>query len=166
MYLSGSICCVKVSTFLKSAGGDSRCRQRRFFAFRAVVDSDDWPGGAKCARQGDPVRGSNYRLDEACNRRDATPARDTGGFNRENGITPQTIVKPIESTLITASEADYFKVPSEVEEIEDYSPANIEATIARLEVEMRAAAKRFEFERAAELRDRIKVLRERELQVM
>jgi excinuclease ABC subunit B len=87
-------------------------------------------------------------------------------FNRENGITPQTIVKPIEATLITASEADYFKVPSEVEDIEDYSPANIEATIARLEVEMRAAAKRFEFERAAELRDRIKVLRERELQVM
>jgi len=87
-------------------------------------------------------------------------------FNRENGITPQTIIKPIEATLITASEADYFKVPSEVEEIEDYSPANIEATIARLEVEMRASAKRFEFEKAAELRDRIKVLRERELQVM
>jgi excinuclease ABC subunit B len=87
-------------------------------------------------------------------------------FNRENGITPQTIVKPIEATLITASEADYFKVPSEVEEIEDYSPANLEATITRLEVEMRGAAKRFEFERAAELRDRIKVLRERELQVM
>ena len=87
-------------------------------------------------------------------------------FNRENGITPQTIVKPIEATLITASEADYFKAPSEVEEIEDYSPANLEATIARLEVEMRGAAKRFEFEKAAELRDRIKVLRERELQVM
>ncbi|HET6973334.1 MAG TPA: excinuclease ABC subunit UvrB, partial [Pyrinomonadaceae bacterium] len=87
-------------------------------------------------------------------------------YNRENGITPQTIVKPIEATLITASEADYFKMPSEVEEIEDYSPAKIEATITRLEVEMRAAAKRFEFEKAAELRDRIKVLRERELQVM
>ena len=87
-------------------------------------------------------------------------------FNRENGITPQTIVKPIEATLITASEADYFKAPSEIEEIEDYSPANLEATITRLEVEMRAAAKRFEFEKAAELRDRIKVLRERELQVM
>ncbi|HEX3184633.1 MAG TPA: excinuclease ABC subunit UvrB [Pyrinomonadaceae bacterium] len=86
-------------------------------------------------------------------------------YNRENGIIPQTIVKPIEATLITASEADYFKVPSEIEDIEDYSPANIEATIARLEVEMRGAAKRFEFERAAELRDRIKVLRERELQV-
>ena len=86
-------------------------------------------------------------------------------YNRENGITPRTIVKAIESTLITASEADYFKVPIELGEIEDYSPANIEATIARLELEMRGAAKRFEFEKAAELRDRIKVLRERELQV-
>jgi excinuclease ABC subunit B len=85
-------------------------------------------------------------------------------FNRENGITPQTIIKPIEATLITPSEADYFKVPTEVDQIEDYSPENIEATIERLEFEMRAAAKRFEFERAAELRDRIKVLRERELQ--
>jgi excinuclease ABC subunit B len=86
-------------------------------------------------------------------------------YNRENGITPRTIVKAIESTLITASEADYFKVPIELGDIEDYSPANIEATIARLELEMRGAAKRFEFEKAAELRDRIKVLRERELQV-
>jgi excinuclease ABC subunit B len=86
-------------------------------------------------------------------------------FNRENGITPQTIIKPIEATLITASEADYFKLPTELDQIEDYSPANIEATIARLEVEMRGAAKRFEFEKAAELRDRIKVLRERELQL-
>jgi len=86
-------------------------------------------------------------------------------YNRENGITPRTIVKAIESTLITASEADYFKVPIELESIEDYSPANIEATITRLELEMRGAAKRFEFEKAAELRDRIKVLRERELQV-
>jgi excinuclease ABC subunit B len=86
-------------------------------------------------------------------------------YNEEQGITPMTIVKPIESTLITASEADYFKVPTELDEIEDYSPANIEATIIRLEAEMRGAAKRFEFERAAELRDRIKVLRERELQM-
>jgi len=84
-------------------------------------------------------------------------------YNEEQGITPMTIVKPIESTLITASEADYFRVPTELDDIEDYSPANIEATIARLGTEMRGAAKRFEFERAAELRDRIKVLREREL---
>ncbi len=87
-------------------------------------------------------------------------------FNRENGITPQTIVKPIEATLISASEADYFKVPTEIDEIEDYAPEHLAATIARLEVEMRAAAKRFEFERAAELRDRIKVLQARQLQLV
>jgi len=84
-------------------------------------------------------------------------------YNEEQGIVPMTIVKPIESTLITASEADYFKVPTDIEDIDDYSPENLEATIAKLEVDMRAAAKRFEFERAAELRDRIKVLRDREL---
>jgi len=86
-------------------------------------------------------------------------------YNREQGITPQTIVKPIEATLITASEADYFKSPVELENIDDYSAENLETTIARLETEMRRAAKQFEFERAAELRDRIKVLRERELQL-
>ena len=53
----------------------------------------------------------------------------------------------------------------ETERAEDYLPENIEATISRLEKEMRGAAKHFEFERAAELRDRIKALRERELQL-
>jgi excinuclease ABC subunit B len=84
-------------------------------------------------------------------------------YNREHNITPQTIIKSIESTLVTAYEADYFKVPLELESIEDYTAANIEATIARLQHEMRAAAKNLEFERAAELRDRIKYLRDREL---
>jgi excinuclease ABC subunit B len=86
-------------------------------------------------------------------------------YNREQGITPMTIVKPIEATLVTAAEADYFKVPIELDSIEEYTAANIEATITRLGLEMRGAAKRFEFEKAAELRDRIKVLRERELQL-
>lgn len=86
-------------------------------------------------------------------------------FNREQGITPQTIVKPIEATLVTAYEADYFKVPLDLDEQEEYSPEQLEGTIKRLDADMREAAKRFEFERAAELRDRIKYLRERELQV-
>ncbi|HEX8147367.1 MAG TPA: excinuclease ABC subunit UvrB [Pyrinomonadaceae bacterium] len=84
-------------------------------------------------------------------------------YNREHGITPTTIIKSIESTLVTAYEADYFKVPLDLETMDDYTAANIEATIARLEHEMRAAAKALEFERAAELRDRVKYLREREL---
>src|SRR3954470_5264588 len=86
-------------------------------------------------------------------------------YNAEHGITPQTIVKAIEATLVTAYEADYFKVPLNLEEYEEYTRENIDATILRLEAEMREAARRFEFERAAELRDRIKYLRERELQM-
>jgi excinuclease ABC subunit B len=86
-------------------------------------------------------------------------------YNLEHGITPQTIIKPIEATLVTAYEADYFKVPLNLDEYADYTRANIKETIARMEAEMREAAKRFEFERAAEVRDRIKYLRERELQM-
>ncbi len=84
-------------------------------------------------------------------------------YNAEHGITPQTIIKSIDSTLVTAYEADYFKVPLELEAFEDYSRDKIDATLARLEAEMRHAAKAMEFERAAELRDRIKYLRDREL---
>ncbi len=87
-------------------------------------------------------------------------------YNLEHGITPQTIIKPIEATLVTAYEADYFKVPINLDEYSDYTRANIKETIARMEAEMREAAKRFEFERAAEVRDRIKYLRERELQMI
>lgn len=86
-------------------------------------------------------------------------------YNSENGITPRTIVKPIEATLVTAYEADYFKVPLELDAIEDYSPKQLKETITKIEAEMRAAAKEMKFERAAELRDKMKYLRERELAV-
>jgi excinuclease ABC subunit B len=86
-------------------------------------------------------------------------------FNEENGITPQSIIKPIEATLVTAYEADYFKVPVNLEDFEEYSAEKLAETIARLDQEMREAARKFEFERAAELRDKIKYLRERELEV-
>ncbi|HMS11118.1 MAG TPA: helicase-related protein, partial [Pyrinomonadaceae bacterium] len=85
-------------------------------------------------------------------------------YNTENGITPTTIVKPIEATLVTAYEADYFKVPLELEGIEEYSPKQLKETIAQLEADMRAAAKEMKFERAAEIRDKLKYLRERELE--
>ncbi|HYP27692.1 MAG TPA: excinuclease ABC subunit UvrB [Blastocatellia bacterium] len=86
-------------------------------------------------------------------------------YNAEHGITPQTIVKAIDSTLVSISEADYFKVPLDLDQIEDYTPENIRETITRLELEMRGAASRFEFERAAELRDKIKYLRGREIEL-
>jgi excinuclease ABC subunit B len=86
-------------------------------------------------------------------------------FNEAHGITPQSIVKPVEATLVTAYEADYFKVPVNLEAYDEYSPEKLAETIVQLEYDMRAAAKKFEFERAAELRDKIKYLRERELEV-
>jgi excinuclease ABC subunit B len=85
-------------------------------------------------------------------------------YNTEHGITPQTIVKPVEATLVTAYEADYFKVPLEMDKFVEYSPKQLKETIHQLEAEMRHAAKEMKFERAAELRDRLKYLRERELE--
>ncbi|HKV37969.1 MAG TPA: excinuclease ABC subunit UvrB [Blastocatellia bacterium] len=87
------------------------------------------------------------------------------GYNREHGITPQTIVKAIESTLLTMGEADYFKIPLKLDDIEEYSPEKIDDTIKQLDVEMRAAASRLEFEQAAEIRDKLKYLKERRLQI-
>ena len=85
-------------------------------------------------------------------------------YNTEHGITPKTIVKPVEATLVTAYEADYFKVPLQMDKFEEYSPKQLKETIAQLEREMRAAAKEMKFEQAAEIRDRLKYLRERELE--
>jgi excinuclease ABC subunit B len=85
-------------------------------------------------------------------------------YNAEHGITPKTIIKSIESTLVTAYEADYFKVPLEMDKFEEFSPKQLKETIAKLEFEMRAAAKEMKFEQAAEIRDRLKYLRDRELE--
>ncbi|HEX8247769.1 MAG TPA: UvrB/UvrC motif-containing protein, partial [Pyrinomonadaceae bacterium] len=84
-------------------------------------------------------------------------------YNEENGITPTTIVKSIESTLVTAYEADYFKIPLNLDAFEEYSPKQLKETIAGLEQEMRQAARDMKFEHAAELRDKLKYLRDREL---
>ena len=86
-------------------------------------------------------------------------------YNVENNITPASIVKAINSTMVSIVEADYFKLPSVAEGAEEYSAENIAATIQRLEGQMRSAAAKYEFERAAELRDRIKYLRTRQLEV-
>jgi excinuclease ABC subunit B len=83
-------------------------------------------------------------------------------YNTENNITPQTIVKPIDMSLVAIAEADYVTVPSECEE-EDatltLTAEQRETLISDLEVKMRQAAKAFEFEKAAQFRDRIKALK-------
>jgi excinuclease ABC subunit B len=82
-------------------------------------------------------------------------------YNRLNGITPQSIIKPVDMELAAISEADYVTVPVEEPE-EPESAGQLEELIARLDHEMREAAKKFEFEKAAQLRDRVKALRQKE----
>lgn len=86
-------------------------------------------------------------------------------YNNEHGITPTTIIKSIDATLVTAYEADYFKVPLELDDFEEYSPKKLKETINQLEADMRHAAKEMKFEQAAEIRDKLRYLRERELTV-
>jgi excinuclease ABC subunit B len=86
-------------------------------------------------------------------------------YNKEHGITPTTIVKSIDATLVTAYEADYFKIPLNLDAFEEYSPKQLKETIIGMEHEMRQAAKEMQFERAAEMRDRIKYLREQQIKL-
>ncbi|MCE5311304.1 MAG: excinuclease ABC subunit UvrB [Acidobacteriales bacterium] len=86
-------------------------------------------------------------------------------YNEENGITPQSIIKPIDMSLIAVAEGDYVTVSTEEEtdELSSLSAERREKLLAELEEQMREAARKFEFERAAELRDRIKAWRTREV---
>ena len=88
-------------------------------------------------------------------------------YNEANGITPETIVKPVDLAMVAVSEADYVTLPSidAVGEEDGVDPADIGETILRLEEEMREAARRFEFERAAELRDRAKALKVNQMEL-
>jgi excinuclease ABC subunit B len=87
-------------------------------------------------------------------------------FNRENGITPKSIVKPIDSSLLAMVEVDFLPVEEFDAAIEINSPEELEQQILLLQKEMRTAAQHFEFEKAAVLRDKIKVLKEREMQIL
>jgi excinuclease ABC subunit B len=81
-------------------------------------------------------------------------------YNEENGITPQSIVKPLDPDLVQIYEGDYYELPAIAEEAARYNSAEeLEAEIRRLENEMRQAAKEFEFEKAAALRDQVKKLK-------
>ncbi|MCH7802506.1 MAG: excinuclease ABC subunit UvrB [Acidobacteria bacterium] len=87
-------------------------------------------------------------------------------YNQQNGITPQTILKPVDDTFLQMTQLDYSQISVVAEEIEEYSSAEeIRAELAKLETQMRAAAERFEFEKAAEYRDKIKRLKEIDLQL-
>ncbi len=88
-------------------------------------------------------------------------------YNREHGITPETIRKEIHDILSSIYEKDYYTVPALKDEEVEYIPQEaIPALMAQVEKEMKTAAKRLEFERAAELRDRLRALEKRRLGIV
>jgi excinuclease ABC subunit B len=89
-------------------------------------------------------------------------------YNKDNNITPQSIVKGVDMELARIVEADYVTVPLDDAKL-DAAASNVrsEAQLAELlhqmETQMREAAKKFEFEKAAQLRDRIRSLKQQDL---
>jgi excinuclease ABC subunit B len=135
--------------FLRSAGSliQTVGRCARNLNGRAVLYADRMTDSMKKA------------IDETDRRRAIQEA-----YNVENGITPQSIVRSLDMSLARVIEADYADLASvEADGIPDFrSQEELDAFIAKLDVEMRETAKKFEFERAAKLRDRIKELRTKE----
>jgi excinuclease ABC subunit B len=85
-------------------------------------------------------------------------------YNRDNNITPMSIIKSVDMQLVRIIEADYMTVPVEDSALGDIqNEAQLISAIAQLEGQMRAAAKNFEFERAASLRDKIRGLKQRDM---
>jgi excinuclease ABC subunit B len=82
-------------------------------------------------------------------------------YNREHGIEPRTILKDIHSPLVALGNLDYPKeIRPQLLEVAEREEVPLAERIAKLEKEMRAAAKRLEFEEAAALRDKLRELRE------
>jgi excinuclease ABC subunit B len=105
----------------------------------------------------------NQAIDETNRRRAKQMA-----FNKENNITPVSIVKSVDMELARIVEADYVSVPVDDKTL-DAAAAEIKneqqlaQLLQQLEKQMREAAKKFEFERAAQLRDRIRSLKQKDL---
>ena len=136
--------------FLRSAGSliQTMGRAARHLHGRALLYADT-------------MTGSMQQAIGETQRRRALQAR----FNEEHGITPQSILRPLDMTLVGVSEADYTPVPLDTDLDEFPSEEALSQHLKHLEAEMREAAKQFEFERAARLRDRLRELRTRQIAV-
>jgi len=121
-------------------------RAARNLAGRVIMYADKVTGSMQAA------------IDETLRRRALQTA-----YNEEHGITPESVKRVIGNTLSAPEERDWFPVPAGPDEFEGIKPKDIPKTVKRLKKEMLAAAKAQEFERAAELRDRIKKLETHEL---
>jgi len=98
-------------------------------------------------------------MDETSRRRAIQTA-----YNEANGITPESIVRPLDMTLAGIVAADYADLTAgESEGMPEFkTQEEVDTYIGKLESDMREAAKKFEFEKAAKLRDTIKELRTKE----
>jgi excinuclease ABC subunit B len=135
--------------FLRSAGSliQTIGRCARHLNGRAILYADRMTDSMKRA------------MDETSRRRAIQTA-----YNEEHGITPESIVRPLDMTLAAIVAADYADLTGgESEGIPEFkSQEEVDTYIGKLESDMREAAKKFEFEKAAKLRDTIKELRTKE----
>ena len=84
-------------------------------------------------------------------------------YNQEHGITPESIIRPLSMSLAGIAESDYVDVTQAADGIPDFkSQEELDVYIAGMEADMREAAKKFEFEKAAKLRDAVRDLRTKE----
>jgi len=108
------------------------------------------------------TRSMRTAIDETNRRR----AKQTG-YNAEHHITPQSITKSVDMRLAGIVEADYVTVPVDDFVLESITNEDqLRQAIGQLEIQMREAAKKFEFERAAQLRDRIRALKQQDLSAL
>jgi excinuclease ABC subunit B len=136
--------------FLRSGGSliQTIGRAARHINGKAILYADVMTGSMR------------YAIGETNRRR-----RIQADYNERNNITPQSIIKPIDMSLVAVAEGDYVTVPLEAEEgdVDSMSPGDRGKFLVDLEERMRDAARKFEFEKAAALRDRLKTLRTREV---
>jgi excinuclease ABC subunit B len=110
----------------------------------------------------DAITGSMRAAIDETDRRRAAQQQ----YNERNHITPQSVMKPLDAELVRIYEGDYYDVAAVAEEQPRYSSAaELAVEIRRLESQMREAAREFEFERAAALRDEVKRLKKLELEL-
>jgi len=109
----------------------------------------------------DTMTGSMQRAIGEMNRRRELQA----AYNKKHRITPRSITKSISKVMSSIYERDYVTVPKAAEEPELYTPSfDIQKTIRELRKKMKQAADNMEFEKAAELRDRLLALEKRQIE--
>ncbi len=156
---------MKGSTFLKFHSSPFSTPTRKAFCARPVRSSRPW-GRAARHLEGKAILYADRITDSMKQAMGETERRRViqRQYNEDHGITPQSIINKMDMGLAQILKAEYGDVmEEEAAGLPDFtSQEEVEQYIAKLESDMREAAKRFEFEKAAKLRDSIKELRDKE----